>query len=183
MGTIPPSRSRQHEACGRIRLCIAAAFNLILPIPAPSFQKPSTSKTTLVTDITQITKQGSSAKIDWRMQFFTLASIAVLAARNVFAWNTTSATNTCYTITEYNKPPCPTPSPCIVADCIILSTITQSCGCSTIPTTNICLTTCPVGCSTQYTKMYLPCPTSPPSRPRPRHIPQQLHRPRALHQP
>jgi hypothetical protein len=31
MGTIPPSRSRQQEACGRIRLCIARAFNLTLP--------------------------------------------------------------------------------------------------------------------------------------------------------
>jgi len=105
------------------------------------------------------------------MHFSTLATVAVLAG-NVFAWDTTtstsyptttSASDTCYTITEYNKPPCTIPSPCTTDDCITLSTITQSCGCSTIPTTDICLTYCPGGCGVEYKTIYIPCPTSPSS--------------------
>jgi len=104
------------------------------------------------------------------MYLSTLATLAVLAG-NALAWSTTSAAATstyssesasCYTITEYNKPPCTMPSMCIQEECLTISTITLECGCGyTIPTTDICLSTCPdTGCQVQYKTLYLPCATS-----------------------
>jgi hypothetical protein len=104
------------------------------------------------------------------MQFYTLATIAVLAT-SVLAWPSSSSsaapsssssnpTDTCYTITSINAPPCPMPTPCIKPDCILVSTITQSCGCASIYTTDICLSTCPLGCGVTYTTVYDPCPIS-----------------------
>lgn len=110
-----------------------------------------------------------------RMHISTLATLLVVLASSALAWPSSSSstssyptttTASCYTITEYNQPPCsPTPSTCIQEECLTISTITLGCNCGfTIPTTDICLSTCPnTGCQVSYQTLYLPCATSPPT--------------------
>ena len=100
------------------------------------------------------------------MHFSTLAIVAVLAS-TAFTWPTTSTTptgptGTCYTLTTTNPPTCTsTASGCTVEECVTLSTITESCGCPSIYTSAVCLTTCPVlGCQVSYVTMHDPCATS-----------------------
>jgi len=93
------------------------------------------------------------------MRFATLA-FAVLPL-TVLADSSSGGPETCYTITQTNAPPCKTPSPCTMAACIeYFSNITQSCGCASIYTTNVCQTTCPLGCGTSYNVIHPPCATS-----------------------
>ncbi|KAN0095281.1 hypothetical protein V8E51_015992 [Hyaloscypha variabilis] len=103
------------------------------------------------------------------MHFSTLATIAALA-NTAFTFGTTTSTSivtsptgSCYTITTTNPPTCTsTATTCTIEDCIRLSTITQSCGCPSIYTSDVCITTCPpLGCQVSYYTFYLPCPTSP----------------------
>ncbi|KAN0113284.1 hypothetical protein V8E51_006235 [Hyaloscypha variabilis] len=73
-----------------------------------------------------------------------------------------SGSATCYTITTTNPPLCPSlPSGCITAECVLLSTITQSCGCQSIFTNNVCLSRCPLpDCQVGYVTVHDPCGTS-----------------------
>merc|ERR1712230_200920 len=70
---------------------------------------------------------------------------------------------TCLTITSTDDPSCTAITSCIRLACLQISTITQSCGCDSIPTVTSCATVCPAGCATSYSIVHPPCPTSPSS--------------------
>ncbi|KAH8594083.1 hypothetical protein B0O99DRAFT_188447 [Bisporella sp. PMI_857] len=83
----------------------------------------------------------------------------------VTTWTTPpTTTSACVTVTDTAGPNCP-PNTCLPADCIYLSTITQSCGCDQIYHVTSCKTRCDGACSTQYQTLYLPCPGTPPPSP------------------
>merc|ERR1711964_858414 len=67
---------------------------------------------------------------------------------------------TCLTITSTDDPSCTAITSCIRLACLQISTITQSCGCDSIPTVTSCATVCPAGCATSYSIVHPPCPTS-----------------------
>ncbi|KAE9367880.1 hypothetical protein N431DRAFT_561736 [Stipitochalara longipes BDJ] len=105
------------------------------------------------------------------MHLFTFATIAVLVSTAFTLDSTittsivTGPTGSCYTLTTTNPPTCTsTASTCTIEECITLSTITQSCGCASIYTSDVCVTTCPrLGCQASYVTVHDPCPTSPNS--------------------
>jgi hypothetical protein len=68
---------------------------------------------------------------------------------------------TCVTVTETTGSTCPSLS-CEVAECIVLSQITQSCGCTSIAHETHCKTACDGSCSMQWSTAYLPCPYTGP---------------------
>merc|ERR1711977_555055 len=72
---------------------------------------------------------------------------------------------TCLTITSTDDPSRTAITSCIRLACLQISTITQSCGCDSIPTVTSCATVCPAGCATSYSIVHPPCPTSPSSSP------------------
>ncbi|KAH7416845.1 hypothetical protein BKA64DRAFT_636246 [Cadophora sp. MPI-SDFR-AT-0126] len=72
---------------------------------------------------------------------------------------------TCLTLTSTDGPSCTAISSCIRLACLQISTVTQSCGCDTIPTVTSCETICPTGCAISYAVVHPPCPTSPSPRP------------------
>ncbi|RFU28048.1 hypothetical protein B7463_g8294, partial [Scytalidium lignicola] len=75
---------------------------------------------------------------------------------------TVTTTDSCFTVTQTTGSTCPQHTGCIVADCIIQKTATNSCGCTGIPTKTVCASACPAGCATEWVDLFLPCPTSPP---------------------
>ncbi|PVH81215.1 hypothetical protein DL98DRAFT_514852 [Cadophora sp. DSE1049] len=72
---------------------------------------------------------------------------------------------TCLTLTSTDGPSCTAISSCIRLLCLQISTVTQSCGCDTIPTVTSCAAVCPTGCAISYAVVHPPCPTSPSPRP------------------
>ncbi|KAK0118687.1 hypothetical protein ONS95_007570 [Cadophora gregata] len=71
----------------------------------------------------------------------------------------------CLTLTSTEGPSCTAISSCIRLLCLRIVTVTQSCGCDTIPTVTSCETVCPTGCATTYSVVHPPCPTSPSPSP------------------
>lgn len=75
----------------------------------------------------------------------------------------TGSTHACITVTSVNGGSCPTPNPCTTVACLLLSTVTQYCGCPSIYTERVCASTCTPDCGTSYATLHIPCATSPPS--------------------
>lgn len=114
------------------------------------------------------------------MQFTTFVSITAAAllaslpstivATDPYPTNPPSNTPDCQTITTTIDPDnntCgPTPT-CTTLACLEIVPITQRCGCSSIPTTSICPSTCPTSCgSTSYITAIEDCfPTYTPPPP------------------
>jgi hypothetical protein len=71
-----------------------------------------------------------------------------------------SAPSPCVTVTSTNGGACPTPTPCTMEACLLLSSVTLHCGCPSIYTERVCASTCPLGCGTTYQTLYIPCATS-----------------------
>ncbi len=66
----------------------------------------------------------------------------------------------CVTVTSTNGGDCPIPTPCTMEYCLLLSTVTQYCGCPSIYTATVCESTCALTCGTTYATLRLPCATS-----------------------
>jgi len=73
--------------------------------------------------------------------------------------------SSCFTITQTNEAPCPTPTSCLRPACEAFITATQFCGCASIYSTAVCATGCPTGCAgtSILTVVQQTCPTPTPT--------------------
>jgi len=93
------------------------------------------------------------------LDFFFL-NIGVLADSTLTNSILTITPQPCVTVTSTNGGDCPIPTPCTTEYCLLLSTVTQYCGCPSIYTTTVCESTCALTCGTTYATLRLPCATS-----------------------